>query len=220
MQFAMNELVDAFTKESGILCDVVISSSGKLTAQIKEGAPYEVFVSADMKYPKELCQSGFTTSQPVIYAYGKLVLWSYSDQVRPSIDILTDDKISHIALANPKTAPYGEASIEVLNHYDIYDSVKHKLVFGESISQTNHFITTQSAEVGFTAKSVVLSPEMKEKGNWVEIDDATYSPIAQGMVIIKTKDKQKLEWAEKFEAFMISEAGRDILKNFGYNVPD
>jgi molybdate transport system substrate-binding protein len=217
MQFAMKELSKSFTDTSGIRCDLVVSSSGQLTAQIKAGAPYDVFVSADMKYPNELFASGNAANKPNVYAYGKLVMWSVMPGVKPSFELLRSNQISHIALANPKTAPYGVAALEALMHFRIYDEVKNKLVYGESISQTNQFIISKSAEVGFTAKSIVLSPEMKGKGNWIDISDTLYSPIAQGVVILKHNDKDNAN-AKKFYNFLFSGRAKDILTKFGYSV--
>jgi molybdate transport system substrate-binding protein len=217
MQFAMKELTRSFTDQTGIKCDLIISSSGQLTAQIKAGAPYDVFVSADMKYPDELFASGYATNKPAVYAYGKLVMWSMINGMKPSIDLLKNPEVNHIALANPKTAPYGTATIEVLKHYGIYENLKDKLVYGESISQTNQFIISKSAEIGFTAKSVVLSPEMKDKGSWIDIDEADYSPIAQGVVVLKHNNVEPAN-AEKFYNFLFSDKAKDIFTKFGYSV--
>lgn len=216
MQFAMKELTKTFTNKTGIQCELIISSSGKLTTQIKEKAPYDVFVAADMNYPEVLFKSGFTTKKPEIYAYGQLVLWSIKDGLTPSLELLNDKQIRHIALANPKMAPYGVATIEVLKHFNLYDNLKNKLVYGESISQTNQFIVSKAAEIGFTAKSVVLSPEMKNKGNWIDIDDANYSPIAQGAVIIK--HTKVIEEAEQFYEFLFSTDAKEILTKYGYKL--
>ena len=122
-----------------------------------------------MKYPFDLYNDGFTTKKPNIYANGKLVLWSMIDTIKPSISLLLQKNIKHIASANPKTAPYGAATEQVLKYYQILDSIKSKLVFGESIAQTNQFITTKAAEIGFTAKSVILSPIIKNKGSAIFI---------------------------------------------------
>lgn len=217
MQFAMKELAQTYTKRTGKEVQLMVSSSGKLNAQIKEGAPYDLFVSANMKYPQDLYDAGLTLESPQVYAYGKLVLWTVYENIEPSLLHLNDSNIKHIALANPKIAPYGIAAQEVLKHYGLEESTQEKLVFGESIAQCNQFILSKAAEIGFTAKSVVLSPQMKNQGNWIDIDDETYSPIAQGMVIIKHK-KRSEKSALEFYRFLLSEEAQDILIKFGYSV--
>lgn len=217
MQFAMKALTHNFTKETGIKCDLIISSSGKLTAQIKSGAPYDLFVSADMKYPSELYKDGLALEKPKVYAYGKLVLWTMNNHINPSLASLKMSKIKYIACANPKTAPYGLAAIQTLKHYGLYKSLKSKLVYGESIAQTNQFIISESAKVGFTAKSVVLSPKMKSKGKWIEVNPKSYSPIAQGVVILKQNKTLEAD-ARKFYEFLFSAKAKKILQDFGYTV--
>lgn len=217
MQFAMQELISDFTTRTGIKCEPVISSSGKLTAQIKEGAPYDVFVAADLKYPKAVFNAGMAVDKPEIYAYGKLVLWAYREESLPSLNGLTEEDIHHIALANPKTAPYGSAAISVLKKQHLYDSVEKKLVYGESIAQTNQFITSGAAEMGFTALAVVKSPTLKNKGNWVLIDSHLYDPIAQGVVILK-HDSGNQKGAQTFYEYLFSKDAQKILSDFGYSV--
>lgn len=216
MQFVMHELVNSFIEETGIKCEVIVGSSGKLTSQIREGAPFDVFVSANMKFPNELFKNGKTTKKPTIYAYGKLVLWSMMDDFEPSLDLLLLDEIKHIAVANPKTAPYGLPMIEILEKTGIFEKLKDKLVYGESIAQTNQFIISKVAEVGFTAKSVVLSPNMKGKGVWIEMDSIYYSPISQGIVILKNRTSHINE-AQKFYNFLLSAKAKEILNKFGYS---
>lgn len=217
MQFAMAELVKSFSDSNGINCDIVVSSSGKLTAQILEGAPYDIFFSADMKYPRKISNAGLSNSKPKIYAYGKLVLWTMNEEIKPTIEMLTDGRVNRIAIANPKTAPYGMAAQETLEYYGIYEDVKEKLVYGESIAQTNQFITTKAVDFGFTAKSVMLSDRVRNQGLWVEIDPHIYTPIAQGMVILNNSNDQ-LESAQMFYDFLESEKGKEILNKFGYTV--
>ncbi|WP_299259972.1 molybdate ABC transporter substrate-binding protein [uncultured Aquimarina sp.] len=219
MQFSIAKISKAFTKQTGIQCKLVISSSGKLTAQIKEGAPYDIFVSANMKYPEEIHASDLAVYPPKVYGYGQLVLWSMHDSIQPSITILTNKSLQHIALANPKTAPYGQAAVEVLESYNIYNKVKEKLVYGESIAQTNQFITSKSLEIGFTAKSVVLSSKMKGKGHWVALDEKKYLPIKQGVVMIKTENKD-FEGTQQFYNFLFSKEAKEILEDFGYLVTE
>jgi molybdate transport system substrate-binding protein len=215
MQFAMEEIAMAFTEETGVPCDLIIGSSGKLTAQIVEGAPFDVLVSADMKYPESLREKGLAESDPAVYAYGSLVLWTLEDSLELSLTALKNEEVRHIALANPKTAPYGVAAEDVLRHYGLYDAVKEKLVFGESIAQTNQFITSGAAEAGFTALSVVLSPQMQGKGRWITPDPAAYQPIAQGMVVVR-REGENTENGMAFRDFVFSVRAREILAKFGY----
>ena len=130
--------------------------------------------------------------------------------------LTVSDNVKKIAVANPKTAPYGVAAEQILKHYNIYDQVKDKLVFGESITQTNQFILSQSADIGFTAKSVVLSSEMKDKGKWVDLDLKAYSPIEQAAVILKHGTETNKASSEKFYNYLYSKTAEDIFKKFGY----
>jgi molybdate transport system substrate-binding protein len=131
------------------------------------------------------------------------------------MDGLTKEEIKHIAVPNPKIAPYGEVAVEVLKYYNIYDKVEKKLVYGESVSQTNQFILSGAAELGFTSKSTVLSDEINGKGNWIELARASYSPIAQGAVILNSTNELKTT-AQAFLDFLSSSEGQAILEEFGY----
>ena len=217
MQFSMEPIVNAFEVKTNLSCATVVGSSGKLTAQISEGAPYDIFVSADMKYPEELFRKGITNERPVVYAYGKLVMWSNVEDLQPSIEQLQTSKVKHVALSNPKTAPYGVATIEVFEHYGILELIQKKLVYGESISQTNQFILSRAAEVGFTAKAVVLSNQMKDVGSWVELDQEFYTPLAQGVVVV---NNERSHISKQFFYFLFSPEAREILQKFGYEIPD
>jgi len=219
MQFAMDALTEAFTANTGIACETVISSSGKLTAQIKEGAPFEVFVSADLKYPQALVDAALTEGPMRVYAYGQLVLWTQIATLDLSMATLTQPAVRHIAVANPKTAPYGIAAEQVLAYYQLTDSVQSKLVFGESIAQTNQFIISQAAEIGFTARSVVEAPALQDKGRWLALPAESYEPIAQGVVVLRSKGKS-LAQAQQFADFLLTKQAQDILIKFGYLVPN
>lgn len=215
MQYAMQSLSETFIQKTGIPCEIILASSGKLTAQIKAGAPYDIFISADIKYPQSLFQAGLS-NEPKVYAYGKLVLWTMDKNLELSIKSLQSENIEHIAIANPKIAPYGSATIEVLDHYKLTKSIADKFVFGESISQTNQFINSQVAEIGFTAMSVVKAPKNQNKGKWISIDDNLHKPIEQGVVIINRKEVSLN--AKQFYDFMFSNEAKEILVNFGYIV--
>jgi len=220
VQFAMEEIKQTFEEKSGIHLKIITNSSGKLTAQISNGAPFDVFLSADMKYPESLFASGHADSLPKVYAYGALVLWTMEDfDLTEGVSILTKEQIQKIAIADPRNAPYGRAAEEVLKFYHLYETVESKLVYGRSISQANQYIVSGAAEAGFSAKSVVLSPEMKGRGQWIEIDPATYTPIAQGAVILKYGKENHPEAARAFFDFLFSEAAGAILQKYGYRLP-
>ncbi|CAN5656125.1 molybdate ABC transporter substrate-binding protein [soil metagenome] len=220
MQYPMNKLKATFEQQTGIKVEVILSSSGKLTQQIQEGAPYDVFISADTTYPQTLYKNKFATAPPKVYAKGVLVLWTTSPGIEPTKDlkVLLANNVKKIAIANPKTAPYGVAAETILKHYNIYDKVKDKLVFGESITQTNQFIASQSADIGFTAKSVVLSNEMKWKGRWIDLDINTYTPIEQAAVILKHGSETNKDASENFYNYLYSKTSKEILQSFGYLV--
>ncbi len=220
VQFAMKEIKTAFEKETGTKVEVIIGSSGKLTAQIKQGAPFDIFISADMRYPDELYKSKKAVGPPKVYAYGSLVIWTMKNEVSLQDDLseLLDPSIKAIALANPKTAPYGVAAILALKHFGTYGKVKDKLVYGESIASTNQFIISGAAEIGFTAKSVVLSPAMKGKGVWKEVDAGAYDPIEQGCVILSYGKENNTSASKKFYDFLFSKEVKNILKKYGYKV--
>ncbi|NNF18323.1 MAG: molybdate ABC transporter substrate-binding protein, partial [Flavobacteriaceae bacterium] len=170
MQYAMEDLVRAYSRESGIDCEVIIGSSGKLTAQIREGAPYDLLVSADMRYPRELEKLDLLAGEPRVYAYGTLVIWTNRPGIEPSLEALLDPGIRHIAIANPLTAPYGRAAIEVLEQVGIYEQLTPKLVYGESVAQASQFIRSGASEAGITAKAVVLSARVAGIGKWADLD--------------------------------------------------
>lgn len=220
VQFAMQEIEQDFENETGIPINQVISSSGKLTAQILQGAPYDIFISADMKYPDTLYKNGFATAPPQVYAYGTLVLWTFQNfDLENAIAVLKNPAVQKIAIANPATAPYGEQTIRLLQHYNLYEQVQPKLVYGESIAQTNQYITSGACELGFTAKSIVLAPDMQGKGAWIEMDASAYAPIQQGVVITKFGNTQHPEASQRFFAYLFSEKGRTILEKYGYKLP-
>ncbi len=215
VQYAMKALTEDFAQRTGIRTEVIVGSSGKLTAQILQGAPYDIFISADMKYPAELFKNDKTLTEPVVYARGKLVLWTLDQDIYLNLDSISSKKIAHLAIANPATAPYGKAAVAALKYYAKYELVKPKIVSGESISQTNQFVLSGAAQLGFTAKSVVLAPSLKGKGKWVEIDPLSYDPIQQGMVIL-SKQNSKTDKAKKFYNYVLSSQGQAILEAFGY----
>jgi molybdate transport system substrate-binding protein len=220
VQFAFKDLQAAFTRETGIDVQTIIGSSGKITAQVRSGAPFDVFLSADMHYPQTLHKEGLASRAPITYAYGTLVLWTMSDiDLTPGLKVLADPKVHKVAIADPKLAPYGRAALQALAHYQIADSVHAKAVFGENVSQVNQYIYSQNVDAGFTAKSVVLSPAMRGKGHWIEAPQDSYQAIAQGVVILKHGTDNAEEDCKRFVNFLTSAAARTILANYGYRLP-
>lgn len=219
VQFAMDEIVQAFTEQTQIPCEMIIGSSGKLTAQILQGAPYDVFLSANMKYPEELYEAGYAFQAPKVYAHGKLILWALDPNIPLQLDQLNAPEIKHIALANPRNAPYGLAAMEVLEASAKFAALEPKLVYGESISQCNQFVLSGGAQIGFTAKAIALSPQLRDRGSWIELADSLYTPIAQGVVVIKpNKREDPNSDAQAFYEFLFSEEVAGMLEEYGYYI--
>lgn len=218
MQYAFRELKNEFEKNNPIRVEVVIGASGNLTRQIMQGAPFDVFISADTKYPENIYTQGFAAEKPKVYARGALVLWTVKTQLQlqPGLQFLTSHNIKSIAIANPKIAPYGTAAVALLKKFALFDKLKNKLVYGESISQTSQFIATGNADAGFTAKAVVLSDQMKNKGKWIELNKDDYPPILQAAVLLKYGLKNHSSASRKFYEFLFSEKAKDIYKKYGY----
>jgi molybdate transport system substrate-binding protein len=214
-QFVSQKLAAEFKKQSGIDVDLIVSSSGKLTAQMEQGAPFDVFLSADMKYPQELFTKKLTTAKPQIYAYGTLVLWSKKEiNLKKGLNSLTATAVKKIAIANAALAPYGEAAEQAMERTGLLTQLKPKLVYGESIAQVNQYLLSGNVEVAFTAKSVVLDTAQQHVGNWVAVDPKLYQPIAQGVVVLKSSAKRAD--AQKFYTFLFSAKAKAIFKKYGY----
>lgn len=217
---AFSELAKAFQSETGIEARGVFGSSGKITAQIKEGAPYDVFLSADTEYPEALKKDGHAANEPKVYAYGTLVLWTMGNvDLGKGLGVLTEDSIRKIALPNPKLAPYGREAVRAMAHDQFYSAVEAKLVYGESIAQATQFVQTQAADVGFTAKSIVMSPELTGKGKWVEVPADSYRPIAQAAIVLKHGAEKHPDASARFFDFIYSQKARAVFSRYGYVLP-
>lgn len=216
--------IEALKKEFNLLypetkVQVILGSSGKLTAQIKHSAPYGLFMSANMKYPEALYNDKIAVTKPVVYAQGALAFLSVKEKhYDANMTVLKSEDIKKIAIANPQTAPYGVAAAEALKNVGMYEELKEKFVYGESISQTVTYATS-AADIGIIAKSSLFSPQMahfKEGINWSDVNETLYTPIDQGMVILK-KGEGNAE-VKAFYDFMLSPKAKEVLKNFGYKV--
>ena len=216
--YVINTLKKEFNKlHPNTKVRIIIAGSGKLTAQIINGAPFDLFMSADMKYPQELYNQNITITKPIVYAQGGLVFLSTKKQdFSEGINLLEKKNIKKIAIANPKTAPYGKASIEAFKNAKIYSKIKNKFVYGESISQTVSF-TLLASDIGIVSKSSLYSSKMssfKKDINWKELNPNLYTPINQGLVILrKAKDNKE---ALSFYEFILSSQAKKIFETFGY----
>ena len=220
VSYAINELIAEFNKTNpDTKVQVTLGSSGKFTAQIENGAPFDVFMSANMKFPENLFNKKLTLDEPALYAQGSLAMLSVKElDFSKGINLVLDDNISKIAIANPKTAPYGTATLEAMKNANILDKVESKFVYAESISQTVTYAMT-ATDVGFIAKSSLYDEKMsqyKENINWVSVDPTLYTPIDQGIVVLKnTKNEAE---AIAFKDFILSDDAKKIFVKFGYLV--
>jgi molybdate transport system substrate-binding protein len=220
LKYAVADIAKEFTKSTKIKVKIITGASGKLTQQIMSGAPFDALLSADVEYPAKLAKGGYTTTPSQVYAYGTLILWSDTGvNLSKGVAIVADPSVKKIAIANPKTAPYGVEAINAMNYYKVTQKAQPKLVIAESISQVGAYVTTKAVDVGFMAKSIVLSPEMKNVGKWVEIDPKSYNTIDQAMVGLKNGTPANQIAAKKFLRFMSSPQAVAILKANGYGLP-
>ena len=215
LQTVIKVLGADFKQKTGITVEPIVGASGNLTTQIKNGAPFDVFLSADMGFPQTLFTDGFSQKKPVVYAQGSLVICSSQDIGFENWErVLLTGRIKKIAIANPAIAPYGKAATEVLKLRGVLENVQSKIVTGESISQVNTYITTGVVDVGFTTQALVNDPNNRTKLYWQVIDPKSYSPIEQGMVLLKHAENNAD--AAKFYDYMLSGAARGILEQYGY----
>jgi len=218
VSYAIEDIKKAFAKDHPeIQVNVILGGSGKLTSQIKNGAPYGLFMSANMLYPEVLYADKIAITKPVVYAQGALVYLSAQTQdFTQGAALLESEKIQKIAIANPKTAPYGVATVQALKNLKVYEKIKSKLVYGESVAQTVAYSVT-AADIGIIAKSALYSSAMasyKEGINWVSIDPALYKPINQGIVLINSGKSYRA-----FYDFILSPEVAKIFKQYGYITP-
>jgi len=217
LQPVIKALQKDFKQKTGMDVEPIVGSSGNLSAQIRNGAPYDIFLSADMSFPETLFKEGFSQKKPVIYAQGSLIICSTQNIGFENWErLLMSARIKKIAIANPKIAPYGKAAEETLKDKGILDDVQSKVVYGESISQVNTYITSGVVEVGFTTQALVKDPANKTSLFWQVIDPKTYAPIEQGMVILKHANGNAD--ADKFYQYILSPAAKAIFKEYGYRV--
>jgi len=216
----MTEIAGAFAKATGHTAKLSFGSSGKFTAQIENGAPFEVFLSADEKNPQKLEQAGRAVSgSRFTYALGTLVLWSATPGlVDDQGQILGKGGFKHLALADPKLAPYGAAAVEVMQNMGVYDKLQPLFVQGENIAQTHQFISTGNAELGFVALSQVINNGKIDGGSGWIVPDDRHAPIRQDAVLLKTGAVNPA--AASLLQFLQSPEAVAIIRKYGYNLPE
>ena len=221
LQFAMSDLAGQFEKETGTKVTISYGSSGNFRAQIENGAPFDVFFSADAQYPEQLIKVGAADAQSLtVYAYGHLVLWAPAEEklhlAEQGFAALKDSRVTKIAIANPEHAPYGRAAVAALKKAELYEQVKAKLVYGENISQAAQFVQSGSAQVGVIALSLTFAESMKGGERW-EIPVEFYPPLEQGAVIVSASRNKKA--AAALLEFVTGPEGRTILLKYGLAPP-
>jgi molybdate transport system substrate-binding protein len=223
LRFTMDALVAGFSAQhSEVIVKTTFGSSGNLTAQISNKAPFDVFMSADAGYPDKLIsQKDALADTRFVYAMGTLVLWipNKADVKSESagLEILKSESFHKIAIANPKLAPYGRAAEAALKKEGLWDVVKDRLVLGENIAQTAQFLTTGAADAGLVSQSLTVAEPLKSTGRVIAIPESDYPPIEQVAVVVATSPEP--DAAKAFCAFVASDAGRAILESHGLHPP-
>lgn len=219
LKFAMDEIVAAFRKaHPDDKIDVIYGSSGKFHTQIQQGAPFDLYFSADIAFPKGLEEKGLSAGPTRPYAIGRIVLWSnVRDATQMTLQDLADPTIRKIAIANPRHAPYGKRAEEALRSVGLWDPLQGKIVQGENIAQTAQFIQTGNAEVGIIALALALNPTLAEAGGYHLIDDSLHEPLEQGFIITRRAADNPL--AAAFADFMGKPEARAIMIHYGFVLP-
>jgi molybdate transport system substrate-binding protein len=218
LRFVMDDIKALYAEQHpGVKIEVTLGASGALLQQIVNGAQFDFFMAADKTFPDKLKSQGAAVGDVKTYAFGKLALWSCVVDVSKGIGVVADPSVVHIAVAKPEVAPYGERTIEALKNAGLYDKVKDKIVYADNIAQAAQYAATGNAEVGFVALALVLGPDMKEKGKYVVLDSAGYTPVEQACVLVKTWERNSE--ASKFMAFVLSGACKPLFEKYGYILP-
>ncbi|MEK9141930.1 MAG: molybdate ABC transporter substrate-binding protein [Nitrospirota bacterium] len=222
LNFAFKELVSEYEKTSGNQVKLTLGSSGNFFAQIQNGAPFDVYFSADISYPKKLEEAGLTIPGSLYrYAIGRIVLWTRHESpidVTQGIAALRQPSAKKIAIANPRHAPYGRAAVAAMEHFKMYDDLKDRLVLGDNISQAAQFVESGAADIGIIALSLALAPAMSTKGTYWEIPAEAHPPLEQGAVIVKTS--MRIDSVKQFLEFMKSRQGLAIMQRYGFAAPE
>ncbi len=219
LRYVLEEIKTQYIKENPkATIQITYGSSGTLTQQIVNGAPFDLFMSADTDFPNKVKEKGFASGEIKTYCYGKVAMWSLSLDVSKGINTVLLSEVKKIAIANPVNAPYGENTVAALKNQKLYDKISSKIVWGENINQTAQFAFSGNAEIGFIALSLALAPEMKSKGKYYVLPESICPPIKQAAVLVKGWEKNGE--ASKFLNYLTSSKCDDIWEKYGYGLPD
>ena len=222
LNFALTEIADRFAKSSGTRVEVVFGSSGTLTRQIKDGAPFELFLAADEDFPNQLTAAGLSRDAGLVYAVGRIVVFapagsplSVDERLDGLAQLVKAGKVGRFAIANPEVAPYGKAAEAVLRKRGLWDEIRPQLVLGDTIAQAAQFATTGNASGGLIAYSLALAPGFSDRGKYALIPEADHPPLRQRMVLLKRATAA----SEQFYQYLQTEPAREIFRKHGYGVP-
>lgn len=220
---ALQEVAAEYQKRTGVVVKLSFGASGGLTQQIQNGAPFDIFFSADLDYPRQLIAGGQADAATLYrYAVGKLVLWvpkdSPLDVEHKGMDVLLDPSVKKIAIANPQHAPYGRAAAATLKHYGFDAKVADRLVLGENISQAAQFVESDNAQAGFVALAHAEAPAMQGKGKYWVVPAEAYPQLDQGVVLISHSAHQKD--AEAFLEYVKTAEVAAVLRRYGLSLPE
>lgn len=220
LRFAMGEIVTAFQLSiPSSQVEVIYGSSGKFHTQIQQGAPYDLYFSADIAFPRALAEQGFAAAEVVPYAFGRIVLWSATrDASEMTLETLSDSTIHRVAIANPRHAPYGLRAVEALEAVGVHEALEHKLVLGENIAHAAHFVQSGNAQAGIIALALAVSPELADRGGYWLIPNELHEPLEQGFIITRRAADNAL--ARRFADYMVGEQARSVLAAYGFMLPD
>jgi molybdate transport system substrate-binding protein len=217
LRFALEEVSREFrAAHPDVDLAIAYGSSGNFYAQIRNQAPFDVFLSADVEYPRKLVQDGIGARDSLfVYAVGRIVVWVPASSPLDPATALRAASVRHVAIANPRHAPYGRAAEAALRSLGVYDGVAGKLVLGENVAQTLQFVQSGAADVGIVALSLALAPPVRGQGRYWEVPLEAYPKIEQGGVILKESKA-----AREFRSFLMAAGGRRILKEYGFFLPE
>ncbi|WP_372521238.1 molybdate ABC transporter substrate-binding protein [Limnobacter sp.] len=222
MRYAFEDIIHIFQRKTGHIVRPVYGSSGNFVSQVRQGAPFDLFVAADLKYPQVLLEEGLAMAPVQEYARGRLVLLLPKGSPLKADGSLADlraafadGRLKKLAIANPRLAPYGERAREALQHAGLWQAIEPNLVVGENVSQATQFVSTGAAQAGLVALSLAMAPQLRDHTHYAVVPSHFHQPLAQGVVVLKGSNPA----AAQLQRFLMSPQARAILKRYGYEIP-